>query len=102
MRIALHLLYTFDWRYANGNGPTNTENECAIRTLFIDGQKAGVSIFPQRGKYEWSNWGWSNPLQVHLSAGKHKISLTYMPYNENMNLVINQAMLDELRVTNLN
>jgi hypothetical protein len=25
-----------------------------------------------------------------------------MPYNENMNLVINQAMLDELRVTKLN
>jgi len=100
--ISTEGIYTFDWRYANGNGPTNTENECAIRTLFIDGQKAGVSIFPQRGKHEWSNWGWSNPLQVHLSAGKHKISLTYMPYNENMNLVINQAMLDELRVTKLN
>jgi len=94
--------YAFDWRYANGNGPTNTENECAIRTLFIDGQKVGVSIFPQRGKHEWSNWGWSNPLHTHLSAGQHQVSLDFMPYNENMNIMINQAMLDELRVTKLN
>ena len=26
-------LYSIDFRYANGNGPTNTENKCAIRTL---------------------------------------------------------------------
>lgn len=26
-------LYAIDFKYANGNGPTNTENKCALRTL---------------------------------------------------------------------
>lgn len=32
-------LYSIDFRYANGNGPINTENKCAIRI-----------VLPQRGK----------------------------------------------------
>lgn len=30
--------YYIDIRYANGNGPINTENKCAIRTLFTNGR----------------------------------------------------------------
>jgi hypothetical protein len=91
-------LYAIDWRYANGNGPTNTENKCAIRTLFLDNARVGAQIFPQRGAGEWSNWGFSNAIKVHLTSGNHKLKLEFMPENENMNIEVNQAMLDSLRL----
>jgi hypothetical protein len=48
-------VYSINFRYANGNGPVNTENKCAIRALSIDKKITGTVIFPQRGKGEWSN-----------------------------------------------
>ncbi len=94
--------YSLDFRYANGNGPTNTENKCAIRTLMIDGKKTGTFVFPQRGVDEWSNWGFSNAVHTFLKKGKHLLFLSFEPYDENMNVDINQAMLDYLRITKLN
>lgn len=91
--------YAVDWRFANGNGPVNTENKCAIRTLFVDGEVKGVQVFPQRGTNLWNSWGWSNSILVNLPEGSHEICLEFMPYNENMNLFVNQAMLDYLRIT---
>ncbi|MBO9634180.1 MAG: hypothetical protein J7578_13775 [Chitinophagaceae bacterium] len=90
--------YYIDSRYANGNGPTNTENKCAVRTLLVDDAKAGVWVFPQRGKEEWSNWGYSNLIRVHLDAGKHRLSIRYLDTNENMNGEVNQAMIDHIRL----
>ena len=91
-------LYAIDWRYANGNGPTNTENKCAIRTLFVDNNRLGAQVFPQRGSGEWSNWGFSNAVQVQLKSGNHNLKLEFMPENENMNIEVNQAMLDYVRL----
>ena len=94
-------LYAIDWRYANGNGPINTENKCAIRTLFVDDVRSGAQVFPHRGTNEWSNWGFSNAVQVRMKAGKHSLRLEFMPENENMNIEINQAMLDYLRLVKI-
>jgi hypothetical protein len=90
--------YALDFRYANGNGPTNTENKCALRSLRVDGKAVGTSLFPQRGKEEWSNWGFSNAVRVQLPAGAHTVTLVYEEWNENMNGSINEALLDYLRV----
>ncbi len=94
-------LYAIDFRYANGNGPTNTENKCAIRTLSIAGKNIGTIVLPQRGKEEWSNWGFTNAVQVSLTKGTHQVLLSFKPENENMNGEINQAMLDYMRVIKL-
>ena len=48
-------VYAIDLTYANGNGPVNTENKCAIRTIFIDGQRAGAVVMPHRGVGNWSD-----------------------------------------------
>jgi hypothetical protein len=93
--------YAIDFKYANGNGPTNTENKCAIRTLSVNSKAAGTIILPQRGKNEWSNWGYTNAVQVMLEKGKHTITLSLEDYNDNMNGEINQAMLDNMRVIKL-
>lgn len=94
-------MYAVDFRYANGNGPTNTDNKCAIRSLKVDDKKAGTIVFPQRGTNEWSNWGYTNAVQVKLSAGKHLIALSFEDYNDNMNIAVNQAMIDEMRLTKI-
>ena len=93
--------YILDVRYANGNGPINTENKCAFRTISIDSTYTGTLVFPQRGKDEWSNWGWSNSLKLPLTKGLHHISISFEPWNENMNGDINQAMLDYVRLIKL-
>ena len=91
-------LYALDFRYANGNGPTNTVNKCAIRTLRMGGKQLGTIVLPQRGVEEWSNWGFTNAVLVQLPKGTHQLTLTYEPANANMNGAVNQAMLDYLRV----
>jgi hypothetical protein len=90
--------YIFDVRYANGNGPINTENKCAFRTFYVDNQKSGTLVFPQRGKDEWSNWGWSNSMKLSLTKGLHHFSISFESWNENMNGEINEAMLDCVRL----
>jgi hypothetical protein len=94
-------LYSIDFRYANGNGPVNTDNKCAIRTLYIDKKDAGAVVFPQRGKNEWSNWGYSNNVKVYLTKGKHVLSLDFKNFDDNMNLETNQAMIDYIRLVKL-
>lgn len=86
--------YAVTLRYANGNGPVNTENKCAIRTLAVDGNRAGVIVMPTRGVANWNDWGITNPLHVKLSEGQHKITLYFDLGNENMNLATNHAILD--------
>lgn len=94
-------VYAISFRYANGNGPVNTENKCAIRTLNVDNKFAGTVIFPQRGKEEWSNWGFSNAVQVTLTKGKHIITVAFKDANDNMNEMVNEAMLDYLQVVKI-
>ncbi len=90
--------YAVDFRYSNGSGPVNTDNKCAIRSLLVDGKAAGAMVFPQRGKDEWSNWGYSNRQHVMLTSGEHEITLRFEPADENMNGDVNRAMLDTLRL----
>lgn len=88
--------YAIYLRYANGNGPVNTENKCAIRTLSIDGNRAGVVVMPQRGVANWDDWGLSNALTVPLTAGKHTVTIDFRPENNNMNINTNHALVDEI------
>jgi len=90
--------FILDIRYANGNGPVNTENKCAFRTISVDNKTSGTLVFPQRGKEEWSNWGWSNSLKLSLTKGLHHVTISFENWNENMNGDINQAMLDCVRL----
>jgi hypothetical protein len=91
-------LYALDFRYANGNGPINTDNKCAIRTLRLGSKQLGTIVLPQRGVGEWSVWGFTNAVLVPLPAGTHQLTLALEPANANMNGAVNQAMLDYLRV----
>jgi hypothetical protein len=93
--------YAIDWRYANGSGPITTENKCATRLLKVNGETIGVSVFPHRGADEWNNWGWSNPVVTNLKKGKQVITLEFDSHVENMNITVNQALLDQMRLTKI-
>jgi len=90
--------YLFDVRYSNGTGPWNTDNNCAIRSLYVNEIYNGVLVLPQRGTDEWSDWGYSNPVRVNLKKGKNLFCIKYDDWNTNMDVKINEALLDYLRL----
>ena len=89
--------YYVSVKYSNGNGPVNTENKCAIRTLAVDGNKAGLVVMPQRGSGNWADLGWSNSVPVKLSEGQHTLTLEFRPEDENMNIETTHAKVYGLR-----
>lgn len=93
--------YSLSLVYANGNGPVNTENKCAIRTLTVDGKHAGTLVMPHRGVGNWYDWGVTNTITVPLAAGRHTVGIEFMPYDENMNLNTNHALIDRMVVKKL-
>lgn len=86
--------YAIQVRYANGNGPVNTENKAAIRTLRVNADKVGTLVMPQRGVANWDDWGLSNPVIVNLPAGSSTLTILFEPTDENMNLGTNHALID--------
>jgi hypothetical protein len=94
-------LYRIDVRYSNGNGPINTDNKCAIRTLSINGIPVGSIVLPQRGAGNWCDWGYSNPLFIHLDTGEKEFLLVFTLADNNMNGEKNEALLDQLRLIQL-
>ena len=88
--------YFFDVRYANGSGPINTENKCAVRILYINNAEAGAIVMPQRGIDEWLSTGFSNMIPVKLNAGVNHLSLRLDV--DNMNGETNTALLRYARI----
>lgn len=86
--------YLFRLRYANGSGPWNTDNKCAIRTLRLNGEVIGTLVFPQRGEALWNDWGWSNSYILNLKKGVNSIDISFEEWNNNMNQLVNKALLD--------
>ncbi len=91
-------MYLIDFRYSNGSGPWNTDNKCAIRSLYNSLTYIGSYVFPQRGTDEWSDWGWSNSYKVNLKKGNNPLRLVLEEWNINMNVDVNRAMIDYMRV----
>jgi len=93
--------HLIDFRYSNGSGPWNTDNKCALRDLSVNGERIGSLVFPQRGTDEWSDWGFSNAYAARLNKGKNTLRLSFEGWNVNMNVDVNRAMLDYVRVVRL-
>lgn len=93
--------YALTFRYANGNGPVNTENKCAIRSVYVDGKRLGTIVMPQRGVGNWNDWGTTNTLRLQLTPGRHDISVRFTPLDANMNGATNHALIDQLTLSRL-
>lgn len=88
--------YLIDVRYANGSGPINTENKCAIRQLYVNDASVGAIVMPQRGIDEWLSTGLSNMLAVKLKSGNNRLSLRLEV--DNMNGEVNTYLLHSVRI----
>jgi len=100
MIIPLRLLpgeYLVDLRYSNGSGHWNTDNKCAIRSLFLNTDYIGPLVMPQRGLDEWSDWGYSNSLRITIPDGENTLKISFEDWNINMNTEVNRAMIDHIR-----
>ncbi|HKJ40945.1 MAG TPA: hypothetical protein VKA27_02580, partial [Sunxiuqinia sp.] len=93
--------YQLKFRYANGSGPINTDNKCGIRSLYEGNNFVASLIFPQRGKDEWSNWGWSNTVNLSLKKGTQHFSIRFEDWNTNMNGDVNRFLLDQIELVRL-
>lgn len=94
--------YLFRARYANGTGPVNTDNNCGIRSLYVNGTFACSLVFPQRGKDEWSDWGYTYPEPVELSDGENILVIRYEEFNRNMDGQVNEFLLDHVLLERIN
>lgn len=90
--------YFIDIKYSNGSGPWNTDNKCAIRSLYLNQDYIGVMVLPQRGTNEWSDWGFSNSHKINLVKGENQLELVMEAWNNNMNVDVNRAMIDYIRL----
>lgn len=88
--------YFIDFRYANGSGPINTDNKCALRMLYVNDSEAGAVVMPQRGIDEWLSTGFSNMLRVKLRKGVNDMSLRLEI--DNMNGDVNRALIRYARI----
>ncbi|WP_158861315.1 MGH1-like glycoside hydrolase domain-containing protein [Lunatibacter salilacus] len=93
--------YALHVRYSNGNGPINTDNKCAMRTLYLEGKIIGTFVFPQRGLGNWEDWGKSNGLKVDLEKGSNSFTISFEPHNQNMDGEINESLLDSVHLVKI-
>ena len=94
--------YLLRARYANGTGPVNTDNNCGIRSLYINGMFTCSLVFPQRGKDEWSDWGYTYPEPVELRDGENILVIRYEDFNRNMDGQVNEFLLDHVLLERIN
>jgi hypothetical protein len=91
-------VYELQIHYANGSGPITTDNQCGLRSLYIDQQFSGVIVMPQRGSGQWDDWALSNRIQHLFKTGKHTIELRMEKKDNNMNFIHNRVQVDEVEV----
>jgi hypothetical protein len=53
-------------------------------------------VFPQRGKDEWSDWGYTYPERIELKDGENILVIRYEDFNRNMDGDINEFLLDHI------
>ena len=96
-------VWNLSWYYANARGSLYSELTCGIRMLYVDGQKAGINVFPNRhfaggspAAYAtdgWDYWGWTTPQSLELKAGKHRLVLKCESDADNMSRKVNDFKL---------
>jgi hypothetical protein len=95
--------YILDFYYINANGPINTDNKCAIRTIYLQDLKKGHIVFPQRGEGAAATYGYSNQVIIDIpQAGKYHFYLEYSALDQNMNGTVNTAIIQKGRLIKIN
>ncbi|RUT79934.1 family 78 glycoside hydrolase catalytic domain [Ancylomarina longa] len=90
--------YWIDFLYANGNGPINTDNKCGLRSFWVNDSYVGSIVFPQRGKDNWTDYGYTNTFEISIPKGNNYFRISFEDFNENMNGEVNSVRIDKIRL----
>ena len=90
--------YTISFLYANGNGPIDAEDKCCTRSFWLNSGYLGSIVFPQRGKNNWNDYGYTNSFTVDLKRGNNFFKISYEDFNKNMNEKIDKIRIDKIRL----
>lgn len=101
--------YIIEVHYISGLGIVNSRRRTAMRSLYVDGNRQGVFVFPQHtpGSMDaesagaWQNLtAFSNPLKIKLRKGRNRLSLRlYQPTPVYIDPTANAIVADFIRIT---
>lgn len=100
--------YLVDVHYASGLGMVNRKRRTALRTLWVDGERSGVFVFPQtvsadRDREAPADWqtltSFSNALRVRMHEGENRIEIKlYQPSPVYVDPTSNSVVADFVRI----
>jgi len=103
--------YRVDVHYASGLGTVNRRRRIGLRTLWVDGERQGVFVFPQFSHFSQvglnrdasTDWqtitSFSNPLRVWLDCGMNRIEMRlYQPSPVYADPTANSVVADFVRL----
>lgn len=100
--------YIVDVHYISGLGIVNARRRTALRSLWVDGKRQGIFVFPQHsgaslerdGGYDWQTLtSFSNPLRVRLRKGVNTMELRlYQPSPVYIDPAANTLLADFIRI----
>lgn len=101
--------WMLSWNYANARGSLYSELTCGIRMLYVNGEKVGLNIFPNRYHAAgmapsfltdgWDMWGWTIPEKLDLKAGKNTLVLKIESDSDNMSRTVNDFIIKGYSLT---
>lgn len=95
-------VYRVDAFFANGTYDASDGNTCALRSLYLDGRRAGTLAFPHTSRSgNWEYFIYSTAAEVVLTPGPHRVEMVYDAFSENMNRLVNDMVIKHLRFTRI-
>ena len=95
-------MYRVDAFFANGTFDVSDGNPCALRSLYLDGRRAGTLAFPHTSRSgNWEHFIYSTAVEVVMTPGPCRVEVVYDSFSENMNRLVNDMVIKHLRFTRI-
>lgn len=94
--------YRLRMHYTNATASERDGDTCALRELFLDGERAAILVLPHNTEAgQWDNDALTAALTLGIPEGKHTFSLRYTDRCVNANRELNQCMVRALQLTRI-
>lgn len=91
-------VYRVDAFFANGTYDVSDGNTCAMRSLYLNGRRAGTLAFPHTSRSgNWEYFIYSTAAEAVLTPGPCRVEMVYDAFSGNMNRVVNDMVIKHLR-----
>ncbi len=102
INVAKGGVYRVSAYYANGMYDVSDGNTCAMRSLYLNGERMGTMAFPHTSwTGNWERFIYSTSVEVVLEPGSYCVELIYDEYCRNMNVKVNDMVIKQLRFTRI-